>query len=267
MVNSIQGYQILVTIMNIKDMVAKSLSAGSSEIMPYIPYLLQDLWELGGYSRDIIDLIKQYIPLREIKILDLACGKGALAVKIAEKLCVQVKGIDYMPEFIQVAQEKAKKYKVQDMCEFEIGDIRKSVRNEKNYDVVVLSAVGDVLGNVDETLKILSKIIVDGGYIIIDDTISADGEICPTKKQWLKSFDKAKLTLIDTKLLDESVLIKINSINQDYIETRAFELEQQYPKKAKLFREYVRKQREESNLLESELICVTWLLKKKVENN
>ena len=32
------------------------------------------------------------------------------------------------------------------MCEFVVGDITESVRTEKDYDIVILGAVGDVLG-------------------------------------------------------------------------------------------------------------------------
>ena len=53
-------------------------------------------------------LICKYIDLSDkTRILDLACGKGAVAVEVAQKLNVRVKGIDLMPEFIEVARQKA----------------------------------------------------------------------------------------------------------------------------------------------------------------
>lgn len=62
-----------------KEKLAKSLTANSIELIPFLPYLLQDLWELGSSSEEITDLLSDYCELNEdSKILDLACGKGAV---------------------------------------------------------------------------------------------------------------------------------------------------------------------------------------------
>jgi len=33
--------------LDVKEKLAKSLTAETTELIPYLPYLLQDLWELG----------------------------------------------------------------------------------------------------------------------------------------------------------------------------------------------------------------------------
>lgn len=43
-----------------------------------------------------------------------------------------------------------------------------------NYDIVILGAVGDVLGNPEETISLLKKTVKKGGYIIIDDAYGND---------------------------------------------------------------------------------------------
>lgn len=40
---------------NVEEKLAKSLTAESTELIPYLPYLLQDLWELGSSPKDIIE--------------------------------------------------------------------------------------------------------------------------------------------------------------------------------------------------------------------
>lgn len=132
----------------VEEKLAKSLTAESIELIPYLPYLLQDLWELGSSPRDILDLITEHIQVsKETRVLDLACGKGAVSVNLAKELGCMVKGIDLMPEFIAFALDKAQEFGVGELCEFVVGDITKLVETEKGYDLVILGAVGDVLGN------------------------------------------------------------------------------------------------------------------------
>ena len=139
---------------NVEEKLAKSLTAESTELIPYLPYLLQDLWELGSSPIDIIDMIQKYIQVSEkTKVLDLACGKGAVSVQVAEAFGCRVKGIDIIPKFIDYANIKAQEYSVDNLCEFKVGDINEAVKVEKDYDIVILGAVGDVLGNPDETIR------------------------------------------------------------------------------------------------------------------
>lgn len=81
--------------------------------------MLQDFWELGSDSQIMIKLINKYVPLSEnTKILDLACGKGAVSVGLALRLRIKVKGIDIIPEFIEYATQKAKEFAVDGLCDF-----------------------------------------------------------------------------------------------------------------------------------------------------
>lgn len=144
--------------MNVEEKLAKSLTAESVELIPYLPYLLQDLWELGASPKDITEMITKHIPVsKETKVLDLACGKGAVSVYLAKELGCMVKGIDIIPEFIEFAIQKAQEYGVEELCEFLVGDITEMIKTEKDYDIVILGAVGDVLGNPEETISLLKK--------------------------------------------------------------------------------------------------------------
>jgi len=66
---------------------------------------------------------------------------------LAKELGCNVKGIDLMDEFIVYAKDKAMTYGVSDLCEFVKGDITKLSLHDRGYDLVILGAVGDVLGN------------------------------------------------------------------------------------------------------------------------
>ena len=136
----------------VEEKLAKSLTAETTELIPYLPYLLQDLWELGSSPRDMLELIRKHIHVSaETKILDLACGKGAVSVNLAKELGCMVRGIDLIPEFIDFARKKAIEYGVEALCEFIVGDIRGG--QCERIDLAVLGAVSAVLGTPEETIR------------------------------------------------------------------------------------------------------------------
>jgi ubiquinone/menaquinone biosynthesis C-methylase UbiE len=248
---------------NVEEKLAKSLTAESTELIPYLPYLLQDLWELGSSPKVIIDMIQKHIQVSEkTKVLDLACGKGPVSVRVAKALGCIVKGIDIIPEFIDFAKKKAREYDVENLCEFKVGDINEMVKVEKDYDIVILGAVGDVLGNPEETIQRLKSTVKDGGYIFIDDAYgndNSDGRY-PTREKWLLFFQNAEVQLLDEKLNEEAELESLNDEQQLCIAGRANELKEKYPDKAYFFESYIKSQQVECDELENEISGVTMLL-------
>ena len=245
--------------------------AKTTEIIPFLPYLLQDFWELGSDPDVMAELIDKHIRLPEnVRILDLACGKGAVSVKIAQKLRVKVKGIDLIPEFIEFAEQKAKEFDVDDLCEFEIGDINEAVKTETEYDCVILGAVGNVLGSLAETLAKLKATIRDGGYILVEEAYLPDGSKQKsikydyeylTERQWIDMFNDAGLELVESDFREGSANLSSKS-GMEAITARASELIAKHPDKKEMFDEYVSNQQNEYYDIENSLVCVTWILKK-----
>lgn len=250
----------------VEEKLAKSLTAETVELIPYLPYLLQDLWELGSSPRDILELITKHLQVSEkTRVLDLACGKGAVSVNLAKELGCMVKGIDLLPEFIDFAINKAQEFGVGDLCQFVVGDITAAVQTEKGYDITILGAVGDVLGTPEETIRKLKKTIKPKGYILIDDAYGKQGVddgYC-SREEWLLLFEKMEVRLIAEKTADEDELLDLNREQQGFIVKRANELKEKYPEKAGLFAGYIQSQQAECDLLENDILGVTMLLQRK----
>lgn len=253
----------------IEKKLAGSLTAETTELLPYLPYLLQDIWELGSSPRDIIDLIRENISIsNKTKIIDLGCGKGAVSISLCKQLGVHVKGIDLLTEFIEVARSKSEQYEVKHLCQFEIQDINESVKTESGYDIAILGAVGDVLGEPAETLNKLKGVIRKNGYILLDegyltgnqDDVKYQNYEYLTLPQWERLFKDLDLEIIATR---ESVSSDddVNDNNNKMIRKRADELVGKYPKKSDILYGYVKSQEAESEDLEDNIIGVTWLLK------
>jgi 2-polyprenyl-3-methyl-5-hydroxy-6-metoxy-1,4-benzoquinol methylase len=247
----------------VEEKLATSLTADMPQMIPYLPYLLQDLWELGSNPRDIIKLISKHVPTsKNTRILDLGCGKGSVGILLAEKLKCRIKGIDIFPEFIDYAQTKADEYNVSHLCEFAVDDINRAVNYEKGYDIVILGATGDVLGRPDVTIEKLKNTLKPSGYIIIDDGYVAEGSDSSyhSRKEWMMFFVKSGVMLVDEIPSDIEEMAKTNRYNQERITARANELKQIYPDKSDAFEKYVQSQQAECDQLENDIIGVTWLL-------
>ena len=251
--------------MSVEEKLAGSLTAETTELIPYLPYLLSDLWELGSSPDDMVSLISKNISMStDIMLLDLACGKGAVSINIAKHFGCRVKGIDIMNDFITEAKEKAKEHGVHEICEFVTGDINQSVLIEKDYDIVIFGAAGDVLGDQESTLKKLSYTIKKGGYVLIDDAYAKEGSggSYPTRDDWIEMIKRSGLLMIDDLVVEPNDLTGLLEEQMTYITMRVNELKKRHPDKAKLFDRYLLSQLEECRQLEIDLTGVTMLLKK-----
>lgn len=251
-----------------------SLDGEDYRIFPYLTYLLQDLWDIGTSPSVISSLIikNKLHKENELKIIDLGCGKGAVAVTLAKEFGFRVHGFDGHNDFIREANEYAKQYEVDSLCTFEVGDIREEIASLTNYDLLILGSIGPVLGPLNKTLSLAGKVIREGGYIILDEGYYKD-EVTPvsdekdyTREAVLSMIENSGVTIIDQHITPEANVKEKNSFMFSCIRKRAEELSNQYPEKGPLFDQYVKKQQEENRLLEEKFECVTWVLKKNAES-
>ncbi len=253
----------------VKKSIVKSLDGLELGLLPYLSYLLQDLWEIGASPDIIIDIIKKHAILKkESRILDLGCGKGAVLIKLVKEFGCQAYGIDALPEFIEEAKNYAKKNKVLQKCKFEVGDIRRVADHLQGYNLVILGSIGPVFGDVKSTLLKVQTCLSEGGYIILDDGYLLDNSALTSpvyfkEAEFYRQIEAAHMEIVDKILIDSNDIKKSNKKIYDNINKRVIELIEKYPEDHRLFEEYLKSQEEENALLENHIACVTWLLKKK----
>jgi len=249
--------------------ISDSLEA-REHLIPYMPYLLQDLWELGCSLEQIVDAVGTLnLSNTSCKILDLGCGKGAVAVNLALNYGPNVVGIDAMPEFLQAAEQKAEEYGVSHLCQFREDDILKFTSIEHNYDLVILASLGGIFGSLEKTIAKLRSQVKQGGYIIIDDGYLKNHTRLNRKLYEHYRDHKAtikELTSFNDTLIDEIRTNEVNKrMNEEYLKVlnkRSNELTLQHPELKADLNEYIQLQREECEVLDRELEGIIWILKK-----
>ena len=246
--------------------IVNSLDGQEKALLPFLPYFLQDLWEIGASPKHLAGLIKKHNLQTNIQTaLDLGCGKGAVSIALAQEFGWQVTGIDAMPEFIQEAQQRAQAFGIQQLCQFKVDDIRQAVSECSAYDLVILGSIGPILGTVPETLRAIAPCLNASGYALLDDEyakLPASSDNYPTRSQTVQQIKSNGFQILDELFYDDEFMTASNAEIFAHIERRAVELQEQHPEHAALFQDYVRAQARENQVLEQDVTCVTWLLQK-----
>ena len=236
-------------------------------IVPFLPYIYQDCWELGTPPEIVLKIIREhYKAYSNFQVLDLGCGKGAVSIKLAETLKCKCHGIDAVPEFIAAAKEKAKEHDVDTLCQFEAGDVRKKIEELDTFDVFIFGATGPIFSDYHTALIVLSKHLPDEGIVIIEETY-IDGQDTfqhsplITREKLLKQFEQAGMELIDETVNRHSVFADCAK-DKGNIVKRCNELKTKYPEKTSLFESYVQNQASEYGILENKVGSSIMVLKR-----
>lgn len=254
-----------------KEKLAESLTAETVELIPFLPYLLQDLWMLGSSPDEMEAVLREHAAVTpQMRVIDLACGKGAVSVGLARVFGVRVKGVDILPEFIDYARDKAREYGVDRQCDFEVADVKQVAAQGGDYDIAVWGAAGDLMGDNAATLKALRDMVRPGGLILMDDAyLESEGAEVKfhhdylTRGQWLRLMEELGLELVAERTAPEGDDSAINDENNRNIQKRARELMERHPDKRGMFEGYIQSQLDECEDLDEGAVGVLWLMKRK----
>jgi len=147
------------------EMVAHALEMDEA-LLPFAAELLADFTELGGDAGPIVELLRGAGLPEDARVLDLGCGKGAIAMEIASELGFRVHGVELFAPFVEEARRVAAGAGLEGVT-FEEQSITRL--RPDDADAVVLAALGDVLGRPDETVRAIRRLVRPGGVLVISD--------------------------------------------------------------------------------------------------
>lgn len=251
-----------------EEMIAYALEAPAS-ILPFMTELLTDHHELGSGAEAIVEAIRSLELPDNTTVVDLACGKGAVAVEVARQLGYQVIGIELHKPFIEECRNAAQEAKVANLCTFEHGDVIKLAGGRDPADVAIFAAVGDTLGPFDATMAILREYVKPGGHIIFSDVYLKDGA-----HEKFPGFEYAssKSKTIELLCAHGDVLANFYELsdkddtgkdNSNSIMERALKLAKKHPALKEDFLNFAETQAEANNFIANNLVDAIWVIQKK----
>lgn len=246
------------------DSIAMSLDCESIELLPYLPYILQDFHEIGSHADSILKIIDELKPDRKIQVLDLGCGKGAVLCRIAEKTDSICLGVDAMEPFIRFAND-FKNQKWIKNCTFIVGDIRKVQEYAGHYDFIVMGSIGPVFENYTIAMELLKPILKDEGCILLDDGYMENGQKHPLvleKTELFRQIENGGMKVVAEYTGKDICDSDEFDWQLERIRARCLELIETHPDQEPLFRRYIEKQELEYNALEEGISCSTMVIKK-----
>jgi cyclopropane fatty-acyl-phospholipid synthase-like methyltransferase len=241
-------------------------------IQKYLPELVADMWELGSYPGIIVDLIAALrLPAKVTHVLDLACGKGAVGITLAEFFGFNVLGIDIRESFIKDARIQAKEHGVENLSQFQTQDLRQYIKKPKGFDLVVYASAGPIMGNLADTLWHLRRTVHAGGYILIDDAFLTKGAHLYfdgythflSHHASREALTKWGDTIITEREIDRKMTAQMNRRYIRSLKRNSGRLIRKLPDLQQLIEDFIKKQSEECRIIETHLTECMWLIQKR----
>ena len=248
--------------------IAGSLDADPA-LIPFLPELLADLDELGSSAEQVVGVLAPLGLPRAARVLELGCGKGVVAVRLARKFGFSVLAVDGFAPFIESAGSRAKEAGVTNQCEFRCADLRQTLSESRQFDLVMMLGVGPVLGDQSATVGALRESVRPGGYVLIDD-----GYLLPGVQTTgsLESYVEHDETLRRLASHGDELIREVTSTPEEMtrndtailesIRRRADQLIRTHPQNEALFRAYVAAQEREIERMPRTMVFALWLLRR-----
>jgi len=249
-----------------KDAPSLSVSVASSvdapvRLIPVFAELFAGLEALGSRPGEIVRALRQAGIERASRVIDMGCGKGAVALAAATKLGCRVQGIDACRAFIDEARRTARARELTGLCRFRCADLR-SLRSGR-YDAALMIGVLPFA----QAIHVLRPLVRRGGVYLIEDCWW-DERIAPAPRAaWTRERAAGvigslgdELTAVRTST--PSTVRRLNGALYRRLEINARRLMRLHVGLRADLRVFLARQREANRLLESALRPAIWTVRR-----
>lgn len=237
-------------------------------LLPHLPFLLQDLPSLSGAEDEVVEVLEEIGFPKGGSVLDLGCGRGDIAIRVARAFDAEVTGVDGHAPFVEIARQSARDAGLEQRCNFTAADLREPLAQSARYDAVLMIAVGPLLGDSAETVRRLRSVVRDGGWILIDDGYLED-DAPPTadyEGYLAREVMEAGLTgsgdTIVARRTQGPAGKRFNRLALETIPRRAAALAERHPELEEAIDQYVERQVQEVALMEGPVVPALWAIRK-----
>lgn len=247
--------------------VAASVDAPPS-LYPLLPELFAGLESLGSRPRQVVSLLRQHSIPRTPRTLDLACGKGSVALALARSFNARVLGVDACGPFIDHARERAAALRVEDRTLFEVGDVHAFLEGKPKprdrFDVALMLNFLPA----SEAAPLLRRWVKPGGVYLIDDAVRAARTSDPefdsvsTARELANAISRTGDTILAMRITSPATYLRMEARLFTVIRRNIARLIPRHPELADDLREYRLRQRESAALLAGPLRGAIWLVRR-----
>jgi len=119
-------------------------------------------------------LLKELAPRQGMKVLDIGSGNGETVLTIAEKVGPTGKavGLDFSPEGIALARERAKQRKLEKIAEFHLANALELPFPDNSFDAVISECVVCLIQDKQKAIDEKTRVLKPGGRVVMHDVIS-----------------------------------------------------------------------------------------------
>ncbi|MFM9958147.1 MAG: SAM-dependent methyltransferase [Phycisphaerales bacterium] len=237
------------------------------ELAPHLERLFAPLRSLGAMPRRTVSLIASALtPGPRTRVLDAACGKGAVSVLLASRLGCRVTGFDAMPAFIEEARARARRVGVGHLCRFEVSTAEAFFKRPRRFDGAMMLN----LWPAPRAVAALRRVVRPGGVMVIDDATLDPRRLVPREFDHMRTLEEMNrlLEVGGDEILrvvrpTPSVVRAQNRVLYRLIERSAQALVGDgHPELAPHARDLLRRQREANRLLATTLRPTMWLIRR-----
>jgi 2-polyprenyl-3-methyl-5-hydroxy-6-metoxy-1,4-benzoquinol methylase len=253
--------------LELEALVSQSVDA-DPRLYSFLPYLFQDLEELGVRFEDVLGMMDSATLVGMDRMLDLGCGKGKISREVAKAYGCFVEGVDGASAFVAHAKEQALAENLESQCGYRLGDIRTEVETCRNFDAVMYFAIGDILGDLGQTLDALRKVVRSNGYILIDEVFLADDAPddvhdianCDSREKTVALLQEAGFEVLAIRPTQGAEFSRWYQDSTACIYARAKELSLTHHEDSDMLMDFATRQVNDAELLDGFVVGATWLL-------
>jgi len=135
---------------------------------PLVLAVLGESWHPGGLALTRI-LAKEIKLSKEDHLLDVASGRGASALMLAQVFKCRVTGIDTSIEALEQARKDAHCYRLENLVTFTQGDVNSLPFPSSSFSSVLCECATALFSDRQSALREIARVLRPGGYLALSD--------------------------------------------------------------------------------------------------
>jgi arsenite methyltransferase len=170
--------------------------------------LLGDALHPGGLA--LTQRLAELLGLRErSRVLDVAAGRGASAIYLAQRFGCEVLGVDYGGESIREASRATQRAGVAHLARFEQGDAERLAQTDAAFDAVICECAFCTFPDKAAAAREMARVLRPGGRVGLSD-LTRHGSLPPALDgllAWVACIADARPVAEYTRELEEAGLV------------------------------------------------------------